>query len=77
MFLQRCSLCHLPKRMKVCCQAPLAPLLFGKLQGPDPGGERERFVKDQIQRGSADMPAFRYALSPDQIDDLIAYIKTI
>jgi mono/diheme cytochrome c family protein len=75
LFLQRCSLCHLPKRMKVCCQAPLAPLLFGKLKVPNP--DTERLVRGQIQRGSANMPGFQYSLAPDQIDDVIAYIRTM
>jgi len=75
LFLQRCSLCHLSKRNKFCCREPLGPTLSGKLKGSDP--ETERFVREQILRGSANMPGFQYGLSPVQVDALIAFIRTL
>lgn len=74
-FLQRCSLCHLPKRAKVCCQAPLGPLLYGVLKPGD--AARERLVREQILRGSANMPGFGAGLDANELDDLLAYLKTI
>ena len=75
LFLQRCSLCHLPKRAKVCCQAPLGPLLYGVLKPGD--AARERLVREQMLRGSANMPGFQAGFDERDIEDVVAYLKAI
>ena len=41
------------------------------------GEDRERAVRRLISEGSATMPAFRYALRPEQIDSIIGYLKRV
>lgn len=74
-FYQRCSLCHLPRIRKAGTTPGPAPSLSGVLKGATP--EREKLVRDYILRGSDRMPGWQYAFSPAQLDDLIAYMKTL
>ncbi|HEY3160121.1 MAG TPA: cytochrome c [Vicinamibacterales bacterium] len=36
----------------------------------------EAFIRDKVKNGSTLMPGFQYTLQPDQIDDIIAFLKT-
>jgi len=38
--------------------------------------EQETAVRESIQKGGDRMPGFRYTLTPAQIEDLMAYLKT-
>ncbi len=74
LFLQRCSLCHLPKVVKPF--KSFGPSLTGVLKGASPA--KEKTVRLFISTGvPAKMPGFQSALKPDQFDDLIAYLKTL
>lgn len=73
LFVQRCSVCHLP---------PLGPgeprsyarSLAGVLKGPD----TEAAARLIIQRGvPSRMPGFQYGLEPDEIDNIVAYLSTL
>ena len=71
-FLQRCSLCHLPQlpgRRK-----PFGPLLTGLLKDATEGQIVQ--VRERILDGSTGMPGFRYGLEPREIDDVLSYLKT-
>ena len=37
----------------------------------------EKAVRDQILNGGGGMPGFKDSLKPEEIDDLIAYLKTV
>lgn len=74
-FYQRCSLCHLPRIRKAATTPGPAPSLTGILRGADK--ERESKVRDVILKGSDRMPGWRYSFKPAEIDDLIAYLKTL
>ena len=80
-FLQRCSMCHLSKYTKLANwkepdgAPPFGPRLAGLLKDADP--DVEKAVRTFILNGTQKMPGFRYALQPKEIDDLIAYIKTL
>lgn len=39
--------------------------------------DRERTARLLISEGSATMPAFKYALRPEQIDSIISYLKRV
>jgi mono/diheme cytochrome c family protein len=79
-FFQRCSLCHLAKSgeggSKYCCVRSLGPDLSGRFNNLTP--DQENAFKDIILSGGPTyMPSWKYALSPEEIDDIIAYLKTL
>ena len=79
-FFQRCSLCHLAKAgsggSKYCCVRSLAPDLGGKFNNIS--ADQEKAFKDIILNGGPTyMPSWKYALTSDEIDDIIAYLKTL
>lgn len=72
LFLQRCSLCHMPA--------------LNEPGDPDPqpyGPKLNGFVKDSnaeavrgiIRNGTARMPGFQYGLTAEEIENIIAYLK--
>ncbi len=75
MFYQRCSLCHLPRIRKGGTTPGPAPSLTGLLKGAD--RELEARVREYILKGSEKMPGWQYSLKPAQLDDVIAYLKTL
>jgi mono/diheme cytochrome c family protein len=82
LFLQRCSLCHLGGYSKAVdwteadmTPRPIGPRLAGLLKNANP--DKEKAIRTFILSGSAKMPGFQYALQPKQVDDLIAYMKTL
>jgi mono/diheme cytochrome c family protein len=76
-FLQRCSICHLASFTKADAAGypNKAPSLEGLLKGASP--DKERAVREQIRNGSTNMPGFQYGLDQKDLDELIAYLKTL
>jgi mono/diheme cytochrome c family protein len=75
MFYQRCSLCHLPPvRDRTRSNAkPYGPQLNGFVHD----SQTEAQARQRIQKGSPGlMPGFQYGLEPEEIDQVIAYLKT-
>jgi mono/diheme cytochrome c family protein len=70
LFMQRCELCHLAVPPRT---ATLGPLLDGELVAKR--GEAE--IRKVIMNGSARMPGFQYGLEPADIDEIIAFLKTV
>jgi cytochrome c2 len=84
LFTQRCALCHLPKTFgeggaKFCCMPPVEPNLIGNhLFNKDTTPDQEKALRGYIMNGGPTlMPAFKYGLEPKEIDDIIAYLKTL
>ena len=81
LFIQRCALCHLAKSFgaagnKYCCVASLGPSLSGMFKNIDP--EQEQAMREIILNGGPTyMPGWKYGLEPKDIDDIIAYLKTL
>ena len=75
LFLQRCSLCHLPRKLKFGSPAVVGPSLSGQFKTATP--EEMKTLKGFILKGGPDMPGFQYGLDPKDVDDLIAYLKTL
>ncbi len=75
LFRQRCSLCHLPRKLKFGSPAVVGPDLTGlfKEAGPD----KMKLLRGSILKSSPNMPGFQYGLEPKEVDDLIAYLKTL
>ena len=71
-FSRHCPICHLGRPSK---ENPfIGKNLRGILKNVKP--EQETAVQESIQKGSDKMPGFRYTLTPAQIEDLMAYLKT-
>jgi mono/diheme cytochrome c family protein len=73
-FQQKCGVCHLGRWRKAGQLQP-ALSLAGVFKDTSP--DREAAVREQIQRGSLNMPGFQNTFTPSEFDDLIAYLKTL
>jgi mono/diheme cytochrome c family protein len=66
---QSCGVCHLP------------PSLNAKTYGPPlnktAGGGDDDIMREYINNGTPRMPAFKYYLKPDDIEAIIAYVRTV
>jgi hypothetical protein len=80
-FFQRCSLCHLAKTSgaggsKFCCVSSLGPDLSVEFKNVTP--DQEKAYREIIMNGGLTyMPSWKYGLTPEEIDDIIAYLKTL
>jgi mono/diheme cytochrome c family protein len=75
LFRQRCSLCHLPRKLKFGSPPVVGPDLAGLFKEASP--DKMKLLRGTILKGGPDMPGFQYGLEPKEIDDLIAYLKTL
>lgn len=73
-FLQRCSLCHLPRKLKFGSPAVVGPTLSGQFKQASP--DQLKALRSYILKGGPGMPGFQYGLEPKEVDDLIAFLKT-
>ena len=69
LFNQSCRVCHTKPQM---ASPQYAPLLSRASLGGNDGA-----LRAFIANGSAKMPGFKYHFKPDEIDALVAYIKTL
>jgi len=75
LFLQRCSLCHLPRKLKFGSPPVIGPSLSGQFKDAAP--DQLKILRGFILKGGPDMPGFQYGLEPSEVDDLIAFLKTL
>jgi mono/diheme cytochrome c family protein len=75
LFLQRCSLCHLPRKLKFGSPPVIGPSLSGQFNDAAP--DQLKILRGFILKGGPDMPGFQYGLEPKEVDDLIEYLKTL
>jgi mono/diheme cytochrome c family protein len=72
-FYQRCAICHMDRIHKdITYKQIIGPQLTGILKDPS----REAAVREVINKGTLRMPGFQYGLSPKEIDEVIAFLKT-
>jgi mono/diheme cytochrome c family protein len=73
LFVQRCSVCHLPPL------GPGEPKAYARsLTGLVKNAEAEAAVRPIIQNGiPMRMPGFKYGLEPSEIDAIVAYLRTL
>jgi mono/diheme cytochrome c family protein len=69
-FYQRCSFCHLGMPTKYQTYAPV-------LHGDRIVELGDDAVREKIRDGSVAMPGFKYSLKLDEIDSVVAYLKTV
>jgi mono/diheme cytochrome c family protein len=72
LFVQRCSLCHLPPLNEPQGKS-FGPPLKNFVNTP----ERETRVAEIIRKGTTRMPGFQYGLKPEEIENIVAYMKTM
>jgi mono/diheme cytochrome c family protein len=72
LWVQRCAYCH--DGVGTPTYRTLGPWLDAETVGT---AEGEAFVRKQIASGSARMPGFRYTLQPEQVDQIIALLKSV
>jgi len=69
LLAQSCGVCHLP------------PALNARTYGPplnkNAGGGDDDIMREYITNGTPRMPAFKYYLKPDEIEAIIAYVRTV
>ena len=70
MFQQRCAVCHMPLIVD-------DSRTFGPALSSETVTGKEPVVREFIRRGTARMPGFQYGLEPQEIEDLITYLKTV
>jgi mono/diheme cytochrome c family protein len=75
LFLQRCSLCHLPRKLKFGSPPVIGTSLSGQFKDAAP--DQQKILRGFILKGGPNMPGFQYGLEPKEVDDLIAYLKTL
>ena len=68
-FAQSCGVCHLRPALNVRTYGPL-------LSKAATGGDEGR-MRNIILEGTPRMPGFKYYLENDQVDAIIAYVRTI
>jgi len=68
-FVQRCAVCHLP--LLPSPRLAYGPLLDGVFQR-----RNEESLRQAILVGYLDMPGWQYTLSEEQVNNVIAYLKT-
>jgi cytochrome c6 len=75
-FEQRCAICHYSDSTAKKIGAGLKGL-FARGKFSTGGKVDDAAVTAWIEKGGKDMPGFRGALKPEQIRDLVAYLKTL
>lgn len=73
-FQQKCGVCHLGRWRKSGQLKPVRSL-EGVLKDATP--DRDAAVRARIQKGSLNMPGFQQAFTPEEFEELMAYLKTL
>ncbi len=68
-FQIHCNACHGP-------EASIA-VSYGPRVTQENLKDREDFIRMQINEGSPNMPAFKYALKPRDVDQIMAYLRKV
>src|SRR5262249_34957061 len=70
LFVQHCGICHV--KMQVTTAGQYGPILSKASLGG-----LEDVMRVFISNGTGNMPGFKYKFEPEQIDAIIAYLKTV
>ena len=78
-FQTRCAMCHVGQEPAAELQSPnpeRRPATMGPLLSKT-NASNEATLRGKIKDGSVRMPGYKYTLSDDQVDQVIAFMKTI
>ena len=70
LFNQSCMVCHVKLQIT-------SPAKYGPDLSQNALGGREDVMREVISNGTPNMPGFKYHFESDQIDAIIAYLKTL
>jgi mono/diheme cytochrome c family protein len=70
LFVQRCSVCHLPALPSYTAFGPLLDKDIVSSWGDDA-------IRQRIRAGSVKMPGFQYTLTSAEIEQIVGYLKTL
>ena len=76
-FKKNCNLCHFPDKTDKKMGPGLKGLFSLKELPQSHKPATEEVIREQIEKGSKTMPGFAKKLSPEQLDNLMAYLKTL
>ncbi len=76
-FKKNCNLCHFPDKTDKKMGPGLKGLFALKELPESHKTVDEKTIRDQIMNGTKKMPGFAKKLTPEQVDSLIAYLKTL
>ena len=78
-FQTRCAMCHVGQEPAVEMSSPNAerrPATMGPLLSRA-NTTNESTLKQKIKDGSAKMPGYKYTLTDQQVDQVVAFMKTV
>ena len=70
LFAQSCIVCHVKVQVTTLGQ-------YGPVLSKMSLGGQEDLMREFISNGTPNMPGFKYHFRPDQIDAIVAYLKTL
>jgi len=70
LFAQSCVVCHV--KVQLTNVGHFGPVLSGMSLGG-----QEDLMREFISSGTPNMPGFKYHFKPEQIDAIVAYLKTL
>ena len=70
LFNQSCMVCHVKLQIT-------SPAKYGPDLSKNALGGRDAIMREVISNGTPNMPGFKYHFEPDQIDAIVAYLKTL
>jgi mono/diheme cytochrome c family protein len=70
LFNQSCMVCHVKLQIT-------SPAKYGPDLSRNALGGQDAVMRDVISNGTPNMPGFRYHFEPDQIEAIVAYLKTL
>jgi mono/diheme cytochrome c family protein len=70
LFAQSCVVCHV--KVQLTNVGHYGPVLSGMSLGG-----QEDLMREFISNGTPNMPGFKYHFRPEQIDAIVAYLKTL
>jgi mono/diheme cytochrome c family protein len=76
-YKKNCNLCHFPDKADKKMGPGLKGLFSLKELPQSHKPATEEVIREQILKGSKAMPPFSKKLSPEQVDSLMAYLKTL
>jgi mono/diheme cytochrome c family protein len=76
-YKKNCNMCHYPDKADKKLGPGLKDLFKNKELPESHRSVSDAVVRDQIENGSKKMPGFGKKLSSDDIDNLMAYLKTL
>ena len=70
LFNQSCMVCHVKLQIT-------SPAKYGPDLSKNALGGQEAVIREVISNGTPNMPGFKYHFRPEQIDAIVAYVKTL